>query len=1232
MGEKYKFSSLTPEVLKENQSIYTEALDFAFDNKAIKNVAITGIYGAGKSSVWKTYEQQAKLKNVVTVSLGKYEDNLDDETPEAYQQKELDDESENRLEKQLINQILSQIPIEQIPLSKYRFKRNKNRYKLFSQVFMTIIFLVSIILWIIKDDIILNDVISKFAGNNTSTWIICICIIGIIIPISYFFYGFYKENKIRLSRINIKGAEANLKEDDDKDESILDRDIKEIVYALSYSNTNVVVFEDLDRYDNIEIFTKLRELNFLVNSHLKMNNDDRVVRFVYMLRDGLFVSKNRTKFFDFILPIVPIIDSKNSENKLIELLDGVKNIPNTDTLTRISLYIDDMRLLKNIINEFHVYMNIVAFDELSLTADKLLALIVLKNIFPREFDLLQENKGFVYQTLKNIDEYRVLVRKQLNEKNKELSKEIDEINKDINRGKIKLIAELIPADVALQNSDTRTWIELLTDWEANKSVSKSIRYRGGNSSSMNYDKFIDFILTNEEYKERLNLFEDRGQQKEIQKRKASIEKNRFKEKDVLTSPIRDLMMMISNVDIQNIFADEESELAKNHYFPLIKYLILEGLLDETYWHYKGYFHKGSLGKNDTIFMKNLLEGVEQNVLIDLENPIEVINRLDSTDYHRYNILNKRLLELLLLNNKIEEVQIIIDTIDNYKLFSNMISILNSIDYDLIKRFVSIVFDKDTDFLANLIDEIGNEFPNVFRDVFLSLYTIKDPSSDKLSKFNPYIEVNENIITEVKTEDLEIFLLNINKSDVKFQNLAESNAENDILEKVIQVEAYQLSPNNVGFLLGSLIDSEVEYGRWISTIFSDKKLIPMKDYIKDNLETFIKYYIDSKPNNSKFVNLETELVMILESHLTTEYKLDYLKNNQTILKDMGSLIKIKDNKEIIKAIFETNKLEFTTDNLNEYWDSINEYTHEFVEYININLTNEPAISAIKACPEICNALVKNSETPDNVFNIIYQFVDSSIERIDKVISEERLIKLISRNLVLLNEDNLGILFSSLYLEAIILLAEQSDYEEFASLILASPKLLKLINTPIVNALVNSELTESLVIKIIESAGMRVEASAVPNNKAIIMEHVLSNGLTSEDINFIALHFTEFQLKDKLMVIMTDEGLFDELNDESLNHSFMLFALSSNVVKRDIKIDLIVRKIKSSKDKNILVEYIKLVDEIQELSSAFLRKRPLLDNQYKTTISKALHEAGYTNQAESSRLIIKQEYLIKPSDNE
>lgn len=55
--EKSKFNALIPEILEENKQIYTEALDYAFSNKDIKNIAITGIYGAGKSTVWNTYKE-----------------------------------------------------------------------------------------------------------------------------------------------------------------------------------------------------------------------------------------------------------------------------------------------------------------------------------------------------------------------------------------------------------------------------------------------------------------------------------------------------------------------------------------------------------------------------------------------------------------------------------------------------------------------------------------------------------------------------------------------------------------------------------------------------------------------------------------------------------------------------------------------------------------------------------------------------------------------------------------------------------------------------------------------------------------------------------------------------------------------------------------------------------------------------------------------------------------------
>ena len=56
-----------------------------------------------------------------------------------------------------------------------------------------------------------------------------------------------------------------------------------------------------------------------------------------------------------------------------------------------------MRLLKNIANEYMIYEKKISVKKLDLSADKLLALIVLKNIFPREFELLQQDEGYIYR-------------------------------------------------------------------------------------------------------------------------------------------------------------------------------------------------------------------------------------------------------------------------------------------------------------------------------------------------------------------------------------------------------------------------------------------------------------------------------------------------------------------------------------------------------------------------------------------------------------------------------------------------------------------------------------------------------------------------------------------------------------------------------------------------------------------------------------------------------------------
>lgn len=327
--ENPKFNALTPEVLDKNKEIYTKALDFAFSNEDIKNIAITGIYGSGKSTVWNTYvnkNDELKNKNIITVSLGKYEDNIEEIGIKLEDNEDKDNNSEdildneNRVERQIINQILSQVNAKDIPLSKYGFKSNKSRCIIIFQSLSILLFIFSVLFLVTRSELI------KINSAFESTCLVSISILSLFLTLIYFFYTSLGKNKLQISKIYFKGAEADLNNKDNTDETVLDRDIKELVYLIKSSKSKIIVFEDLDRYDNISIYTKLRELNFLLNKYSKTNDDGEAIRFVYMIRDGIFKSKNRTKFFDYIIPIVPIVDSKNSENIIVNLLGDLNSL------------------------------------------------------------------------------------------------------------------------------------------------------------------------------------------------------------------------------------------------------------------------------------------------------------------------------------------------------------------------------------------------------------------------------------------------------------------------------------------------------------------------------------------------------------------------------------------------------------------------------------------------------------------------------------------------------------------------------------------------------------------------------------------------------------------------------------------------------------------------------------------------------------------------------------------
>ncbi|WP_370873686.1 YobI family P-loop NTPase [Mycoplasma yeatsii] len=89
--------------------------------KSIKNIGISGVYGAGKSTVWNTYIKNKNIENIISISIAQYNKSSSEETQET------EDEivKENRIERQIINQIVSQVQQKSIPLYFNKIKENK---------------------------------------------------------------------------------------------------------------------------------------------------------------------------------------------------------------------------------------------------------------------------------------------------------------------------------------------------------------------------------------------------------------------------------------------------------------------------------------------------------------------------------------------------------------------------------------------------------------------------------------------------------------------------------------------------------------------------------------------------------------------------------------------------------------------------------------------------------------------------------------------------------------------------------------------------------------------------------------------------------------------------------------------------------------------------------------------------------------------------------------------------
>ncbi|MFI5847577.1 hypothetical protein ACIA8B_21805 [Micromonospora chalcea] len=385
---------------------------------AATNIALAGHYGSGKSSVIRGVQTGLDKRKINWVNLSLSSLGIDDTKRARIQQDGTLPPLTNLIQKEIVKQLLYRKAPADMPGSRY-FRIDSFRpwpAAIWSGVVAVGFFMIAVLLGLV-DRVAKMGPQTLITGRDWLPWAI-VGGLGVFLGVIWFLGLRALQSRVRVESVSAGGAAVKLSA---KENSYFDEYLDEIVYFFQKTKTEVAIFEDLDRFRDPHIFETLRELNTVLNNSEQVKS--RPVRFVYAVRDSIFEqlkvdaapsgeadtdtdtdtialrasalesapSANRTKFFDLVVPMVPFITHRSARDLLAAEFTESDEQPSTVLMNLVGAHLTDMRLIRNIRNEFEVYrVSILGEKGLQgLTTDRLFAMMVYKNLHLEDFEAIR---------------------------------------------------------------------------------------------------------------------------------------------------------------------------------------------------------------------------------------------------------------------------------------------------------------------------------------------------------------------------------------------------------------------------------------------------------------------------------------------------------------------------------------------------------------------------------------------------------------------------------------------------------------------------------------------------------------------------------------------------------------------------------------------------------------------------------------------------------------------------
>lgn len=398
--------------------VYRDYLENAFSNPQIKNIALSGNWGAGKSSILRSFDKYINKgdEKFLYISLIDFESQQSLPSKTSEEMKNDDNPKEQteqkRLEDSLLCQILTRCRKKDLREGSLLGVPEKSR----NWGIALLCALAGSLAFVLIFHEHFAQLVKMLGMTDDHQRTMIHQLLYVAVDILIFIALFIVTLKGKVTKVSLKSTHAETEVDLDNAQTPLDTHRFELIYALNQISGDIgytVVFEDMDRIPKdvcIDIMTKLRELNMMVNVRKEKIQSpvDKLlssvgcsrppVRFIYAVDDRVFDQESRSKFYDCIIPVIPALNRFNSYAILMELLEKSNvNIKDEEIISVINTsapFLTNYRTVLSVRNEFVVLRDILqannettatGADSHTWTDVRLISLAIYKTITPQTY-------------------------------------------------------------------------------------------------------------------------------------------------------------------------------------------------------------------------------------------------------------------------------------------------------------------------------------------------------------------------------------------------------------------------------------------------------------------------------------------------------------------------------------------------------------------------------------------------------------------------------------------------------------------------------------------------------------------------------------------------------------------------------------------------------------------------------------------------------------------------------